>query len=101
MLNRSKGFTIVELLVVIVVIAILAAIAIVSYNGISNRAREVAIQSDVQDFAKTVENDKITNGTYPASAAAANGGRGLTSGSGNTVSYNVDTQGSAFCLQVS
>ena len=37
--ERQKGFTIVELLVVIVVIAILAAIAIVSYNGATEQAR--------------------------------------------------------------
>lgn len=36
---RTNGFTIVELLIVVVVIAILAAITIVSYNGISDRAK--------------------------------------------------------------
>jgi len=36
--NLRRGFTIVELLIVIVVIAILAAISIVAYNGIQARA---------------------------------------------------------------
>lgn len=98
---RNQGFTIVELLIVIVVIAILAAITIIGYNGISNRARDSAIQSDVEGFAKAIENDKTLNGSYPASAGAANNGKGLISGSGNTVAYNVDSAGSAFCLQVS
>ena len=51
MANRASrttiynGFTIVELLIVVVVIAILAAITIVSYNGISNRAKSSAVQA--------------------------------------------------------
>lgn len=36
----KSGFTIVELLIVVVVIAILAAITIVAYNGIQNRAKK-------------------------------------------------------------
>ena len=40
--NKVKGFTLVELLIVIVVIAILAAISIVAYNGIQQRSRDSA-----------------------------------------------------------
>lgn len=99
--THTKGFTIVELLIVVVVIAILAAITIISYNGISNRAKESALKSDVEGFAKAIENDKIVNNSYPSSASTANDGKGLTSGSGNTVSYNVDGSSTAFCLEVS
>ena len=38
--NKTKGFTLVELLIVIVVIAILAAISIVAYNGVTSKARD-------------------------------------------------------------
>ena len=38
--NKTKGFTLVELLIVIVVIAILAAISIVAYNGVTQKARD-------------------------------------------------------------
>jgi len=62
---RNRGFTIVELLIVIVVIAILAAISIVAYNGIQSRARDAGRIQKVKDIAKAIELYKIDNGTYP------------------------------------
>lgn len=46
--TRQRGFTIVELLIVIVVIAVLAAISVVAYNGMQQRARDA---KRAQDFA--------------------------------------------------
>lgn len=43
--GRGKGFTIVELLIVVVVIAILAAITVVSYNGITAQAEDSALKT--------------------------------------------------------
>jgi len=67
MKNRGQrsGFTIVELLIVVVVIAILAAITIVSYNGITNKANDSVVSSDVASSAKKAELYKINNGYYP------------------------------------
>ena len=48
----QRGFTIVELLIVVVVIAILAAITIVSYNGIQNRAKASAAQTAAEQAGK-------------------------------------------------
>ncbi len=48
--KRVNGFTIVELLIVVVVIAILAAITVLSYNGIQNRAYDSAIQTDLKEL---------------------------------------------------
>lgn len=45
--QRKSGFTIVELLIVVVVIAILASITIVSYSGIRQRAEESSAKSAV------------------------------------------------------
>lgn len=52
MLKRKSGFTIVELLIVIVVIGILAAITIVAYNGIQDRSRASYLVSDLKKIEK-------------------------------------------------
>lgn len=59
----SSGFTIVELLIVIVVIAILASISTVAYNGVQSRARDSARKSDISALAKAISLYKIDNGT--------------------------------------
>lgn len=63
--RRSTGFTIVELLVVIVVIAILAAISVVAYNGIRERAEAAAITTQVNQYAKIMEMYIVQNGRAP------------------------------------
>lgn len=68
-----SGFTIVELLIVVVVIAILAAITIVSYNGIQQQARNTSIVSAAQQSYKAVQSYVSTNGTYPPMNASKNG----------------------------
>jgi len=66
--KKQTGFTIVELLIVIVVIAILAAITIVAYNGIQNRANDTAIQSDLANYSKKAELFNVENSNYPKNA---------------------------------
>lgn len=51
--KNKNGFTIVELLIVIVVIGILAAITLVAYNGIQARANDTAIKSDLRNNVET------------------------------------------------
>lgn len=62
---KSNGFTIVELLIVIVVIGILAAITIVSYNGIQQRANNTARIAAAQQAIKLIKAYRATNGTIP------------------------------------
>jgi general secretion pathway protein G len=64
--QKSKGFTIVELLIVIVVIGILAAITIVAYNGIQVRARDTDRVSDIGQIRKKLEVYRAFNDSYPA-----------------------------------
>ena len=67
--TKLSGFTIVELLIVIVVIAILAAISIVAYRGIQNRAYDSIVESDAAAIIKKLEIAKIDLGRYPRSQA--------------------------------
>lgn len=97
--STARGFTIVELLIVIVVIGILAAITIVAFNGVSSRAAEASMQSDLSHVATAVEADKVLNGTYPADAGSANNGSGLKASGGNTLSYVPKSYG--YCASVS
>lgn len=69
--GRKRGFTIVELLIVIVVIAILAAITIVAFNGITDRARVASVQAASVQAGKKVAAYAAEYGSYPATLAAA------------------------------
>jgi len=98
-INTKSGFTIVELLIVIVVIGILAAITIVAFNGVSNKAKVSAMQADLNNSAKTLETFRLTTSTteqYPADLAAAN----LKFSNGITYQYSVDNTASpvTYCL---
>jgi len=65
---KRNGFTIVELLIVIVVIGILAAITIVSFNGVQQKARNAQVVSGVQAYNKAILQYAAVNSAYPAAA---------------------------------
>ncbi len=71
MKKSRSGFTIVELLIVIVVIAILAAITIVAYNGIQQRAKFSKLQSDLGLIRKSLELYRAENNSYPVTGTFA------------------------------
>lgn len=81
-LKKNSGFTIVELLIVIVVIAILAAITIVAYNGITNRAKTSKAQSTAANIGKKMEAYNAEIGNYPANY-------GQLTGAASTTTYAV------------
>ena len=70
MKHISKGFTIIELLIVIIVIAVLATISIVAYNGSQDRAEYAHAASDMKHINDALLVYKAQNGSYPSTGGA-------------------------------
>lgn len=68
-MQSERGFTIVELLIVIVVIGILAAIVIVAYQGVTNKANASAAKGNAESVQKVAEAYNADKSTYPAAVA--------------------------------
>ena len=82
--KNARGFTIVELLIVIVVIAILAAISVVAYTGIQNRANDSVVQNDLNNLAKQIQLAAADTGEFPRGGATrASSGSSATGDSTN------------------
>jgi len=76
MKRRNDGFTIVELLIVIVVIAILAAISIVAYSGMQQRGRDSARKSDLSSIGKAIQLYTIGHEPMRTGSGCGSGGNG-------------------------
>jgi len=95
--KQHSGFTIVELLIVVVVIAILATVTIVAYNGIRDRAQTSSVQSQLSQAMKKVQSTAIINSElYPATLDDA----GIKDGNGITYQYtsNNAVTPKTFCI---
>ena len=92
---KEGGFTLIELLIVIVILGILAAVVVFSVNGIQDRGKKAACQSDMATVTTAVEASYAKNGAWPASVAAlvsegflrSPGPTDVTVGAGGAVSY--------------
>lgn len=92
--SKRQGFTIIELLVVIVIIAILAALVVVGYNGLVDRARTTTLKDNLSSAAKSLMVSSIQDGSYPPDLAST----GLTPGAGSTYQYTYTSATNSYCL---
>lgn len=95
-LNKKAGlgFTIVEVIVVIVVIGIIAGISVVSYQAVTDSARKQAAKTDAQTVAALVNKYKADKGSYPADLNAIT----LPSGVTSTFQYTYNREAATFCV---
>ncbi len=65
-MRNSQGFTLIELMIVVVIIGILAAIAIPNFVAMQDRARESSVKANMHTFQLGIEDFAVkNNGTYP------------------------------------
>ncbi len=81
--NGRKGFTLIELMIVIAIIIILAAIAIPNYLRMTERAKKAAIESDLKSLATALETFHTDWGQYPGGDWA--GMKAELTGTGGTI----------------
>lgn len=67
--TKQSGFTIVELLIVVIIIGILVTLVVVAYNGITARANDTSVQADLRGISQKVEFFYTDYGRYPINAA--------------------------------
>ena len=94
--KKSKAFTIVEIITVVVIIGILAAITVVSYSQVTKNAKTKSVMADVAGMRTAIIKYKADHGTYPASLDDLTD-KPTTSSSLSYSSYG----GSHFCLVAS
>jgi len=103
-MKQRKGFTLIELMIVIAIIIILAAIAIPNYLRMTERAKKARISSDMASLATGLEAYRTDWGAYPVAttAEAVDGAPGPggtvvfdelsgTTDTSSTATINVDT----------
>jgi len=97
--KKTPGFTIVELLIVIVVIFILAAIAVVSYGGIQDKAEEARLKTDLKEAINLAERECVRNSACATDANTINDNQGFQPDEGVMIQYTGSD--SSFCITAS
>lgn len=90
--KNNPGFSIIELVLVIVVIGVLTAISYVTYNNVQKSAQTAAVKEDLTGLAKDLRVYYIRNQTYPTDISQL--GNRATTGT----NYQFTAYGSTYCV---
>lgn len=86
-LFNFKGFTLVELLIVIAIIGVLSALLMANFIGVRQRARDAQRKSDLRQIQAALELYRSDLGGYPDEAALVFGGQLANTSAGNDTVY--------------
>lgn len=89
MSRQSRGFTLIELMIVVVVIGILAAIAIPNYQQYIIRSHRTAAQAEMMDIANRQKQFLVSNRAYVNKATLEASGYALPADLSSRYSYDI------------
>lgn len=92
--RHLQGFTIIEMLIVVVIIAILATITVVGYNSVTQRAASSTLESDLTRAATKLNSLKADAGTYVSDITEAS----LQASTGTDYQYTYNSVANNYCL---
>jgi len=92
--NNTRGFTIVEMIIVVIVIGIIVAITVVSYSSITTSSNQQTLQTELKGVASKLTRYKADNGGYPALLSDIN----VSNTSTITYTYTYGSVSDGYCL---